>query len=59
MFHLQILDGNGNTNAAIPIFQKAAMLDPESKAVQQVNKIHLKFQKISKFKFICFRNYQN
>lgn len=33
---LQILDGNGNTNAAIPIFQKAAMLDPESKAVQQV-----------------------
>lgn len=36
MFKLQILDGNGNTNAAIPIFQKAAMLDPESKAVQQV-----------------------
>lgn len=37
MIKFQILDGNGNTNAAIPIFQKAAMLDPESKAVQQVS----------------------
>lgn len=32
----KILDGKNETNAAIPILQKAAILDPESKAIQQV-----------------------
>lgn len=31
----KILDAKGDTKAAIPVLQKAATLDPESKAIQQ------------------------
>lgn len=34
---LQILESKGETNAAIPVLQKGATLDPESKAIQQVS----------------------
>jgi len=32
----KILDTKGDTNAAVPILQKAATLDPDSRAIQQV-----------------------
>lgn len=35
-FDLQILEAKGDIKAAIPILQKAAILDPESRAIQQV-----------------------
>lgn len=36
-FIIKILDAKNDVNEAIPVLQKAAILDPESKAIQQVN----------------------
>lgn len=38
---IQILEAKGDIKAAIPVLQKGAILDPESRAIQQVN--HLQF----------------
>lgn len=35
----QILEAKGDIKAAIPVLQKGAILDPESRAIQQVNPI--------------------
>lgn len=36
-FLKQILEAKGDIKAAIPILQKAAILDPDSRAIQQVS----------------------
>lgn len=36
---LQILEAKGDIKAAIPVLQKGAILDPESRAIQQVQLI--------------------
>lgn len=36
LFDLQILEAKGDIKAAIPILQRGAILDPESRAIQQV-----------------------
>lgn len=33
----KILDMKGNVNSAIPLLQKAAILDPENRAIQNVS----------------------
>lgn len=44
----QILEAKGEINAAIPVLQKGATLDPDSKAIQQVS---LKKKRISQKHF--------
>lgn len=45
-FMIKILEAKGDIKAAIPILQKAAILDPESRAIQQVQ-----------FSFDCHENH--
>lgn len=33
----KIIEAKGNVNAAIPLLQKAAILDPENRAIQNVS----------------------
>lgn len=53
-FHLQILEAKGDIKAAIPILQKAAILDPDSRAIQQV---HLLWRFFFAFCFFHFRSF--
>lgn len=48
---LQILESKGETNAAIPILQKGATLDPDSKAIQQVMQARPLIVQINNFLF--------
>lgn len=45
--NFQILESKGETNAAIPVLQKGATLDPESKAIQQVSYLKMKWDHLN------------
>lgn len=44
----------GDANAAIPVLQKGATLDPDSKAIQQV-RLHRNWSKINTFQLLIFK----
>lgn len=56
----QILEAKGDIKAAIPVLQKGAILDPESRAIQQVQRIAhvlhvmLASYKLSRNCYFCF-----
>ncbi len=56
----KIMEARGMTNSAIPLLQKAAILDPDNKTIQNVSlELNVAFRKFAKIFFYNFRNSQN